>query len=251
MYPLPNTALPLRDLAKHWRRHVEGRPPLEEILDTLVQAFWQRTLVLCRADGERVEREPLLQMLKAAAPHPRVLIYEDPGHPPSVKRELPDDGVTIDLRHQICLPPKASDWSDQLISEACSRLGACCWKDYSAAAQAGFIALQVSRDAFEALCLERGYERPPFWFGRESKGKASKSFGGRPSVMRQIKAEMSRRARDGSLEPTLTQEAQALLVWATNNIPTTEQIPTIRTIANGVRSEYWKLRHSSQDAHKT
>ncbi len=209
MYPLSDSVLPLLDLAKHWRRQLEGQPPSEEILGTLLQAFWQRTLVLCRADGKLVGRELLLQMVKAAAPHPGLLIYEDPRHPPPVKQELPDGGVTIMLGHRVYLPPGTS-WSEQVISEACSSLAACRWTDCSAPAQAGFAFLEVSRDAFEALCVERGYERPSFWFGRQLKGMASKNLVGRPSVLRSIEAEMRRRALGGSLESKLSKEALAL-----------------------------------------
>ncbi len=251
MYPLSDSVLPLLDLAKHWRRQLEGQPPSEEILGTLLQAFWQRTLVLCRADGKLVGRELLLQMVKAAAPHPGLLIYEDPRHPPPMKQELPDGGVTIHLGDRVYLPAAPSDWSDRIISEACSRLAACRWTDYSTAAQVGFASLHVSRAAFEALCVERGYERPPFWFGRESKGEGSKSFGGRPSIMRRIEAEMRHRAADGSLELTLREEAQALHTSATQNIPATEQIPTVRTIENRLRDVYRKLRRSGRGTHET
>ncbi len=242
MYPLSDKALPLLELAKHWRRQLEGPPPSEEILGTLLQAFWQETLVLCRADGKPLGREPLLRMMRAAAPHPGLSIYEDPSHPPPVKQELPDGGVAIFLEHQVCLPPRPSDWSDQIISEACSTLAACRWTDYSAAAQVGFLALEVSRDAFEALCVERGYERPSFWFGRESKGEVSRSFAGRPTVMRQIEAEMRRRALEGSLEPKLSKEAQALHAWARRSIPAPKQIPTAHSIENGLRAVYRELR---------
>ncbi len=210
MYPLSDSALPLLDLAKHWRRQLEGQPPSEEILGTLLQAFWQRTLVLCRADGKLVGRELLLQMVKA-------------------------------------LPP-GTCWSEQVISEACSSLAACRWSDYSAPAQAGFAFLEVSRDAFEALCVERGYERPSFWFGRQLKGMASKNLVGRPSVLRSIEAEMRRRALGGSLEPKLSKEALALHAWAVQNIPMTKQIPRPHSIENGLRELYWELRRPGRKA---
>src|SRR6266851_5135803 len=58
------------------------------------------------------------------------------------------------------------------------------------------------------------------------------------------------RAADGSLELTLREEAQALHTSATQNIPATEQIPTVRTIENRLRDVYRKLRRSGRGTHE-
>jgi len=251
MYPLPQPILRLPDLARHWRRHFPERPPAEELVETLLQAFWQGMSVLCRADGTPVRRVGVLGMVRAAAPHPGMLIYEQPGHPPPLKQELPDGGVTIVLGHRVYLPSQTADWSDEIISAACSTLAVCRWTDYSASAHMGLLELAMTRDAFEALCVERGYERPPFWFGRDATGKAARSFGGRPSVMRPIEAEMRRHALQGDLKPTLREEARSLHAWASHNIPAAAQIPTMHAIENALREVYRELRHLGPPAHKT
>ncbi len=69
-----------------------------------------------------------------------------------------------------------------------------------------------------------------------------RSFSGRPSVMRRIEAEMQRRAAAGVLAPRLHEEAQFLRQWAEKHIDRKIQIPQTRSIENGIRASYRRLR---------
>jgi hypothetical protein len=102
------------------------------------------------------------------------------------------------------------------------------------------------------FCDGRRYTLPRFWFDEvKKKNKTLNSFGGRPSVMRQIEAGMRRRANIKMLAPTLRQEATALRGWAQANINPENQLPQVASIENGLRKLYNELRPTGCPDHKT
>jgi hypothetical protein len=41
MYPINATELPVGELIKHWHRTIHGQPPENELLTSLLNAFWE------------------------------------------------------------------------------------------------------------------------------------------------------------------------------------------------------------------
>jgi hypothetical protein len=254
MYPLMDRSLGLLKVARHWRRDFPERPPLHEIVDTLLQAVWSGELLVRRNNETLMERKDLLMMIKEAASlgsgHPEIVIYEDTSIIPPEVRTLPDGSVEVDLAKRLHLPAEASLWTPNIIADACATLGSCGMSDFNPLMHPALVALRITRDAFETLCRGRGYELPHFWFGRDAAGTAKpESFGGRPSVMRQIEAEMRRRAESENLAPTLREQAKALHEWADKTIDPKSQVPQPLSIENALRNPYKALRAATRSKH--
>jgi hypothetical protein len=256
MYPLIETSLTLLDLARHWRRSFPERPPADELTDRLLQAVWSGELLVCGEDGSVIPRERLLHMARqtgaSGMPHPGILICDNPSDLPPEARNLPDGGAEVSLAHRLRLPTDPSRWTPEIVADAYALLASCRMRDFSPLIHPRFVSLRITRDAFGALCIGRGYELPGFWFPRGTADAGQpKSYGGRPSVMRQIEAEMRRRAASGNLAPKLRHEAIALRDWATETIGPSQQIPTPRAIENALRETYNQLNAAASSAHKT
>jgi hypothetical protein len=256
MYPLVDASLPLLELAEHWSRSFPERPPANELTDRLLQAVWSGELLVSGEDGSAIGRDRLLQMVKqadqSALPHPGILIGDDLGALPPEVRILPAGGAEISLARRLRLPTDPSRWTSEIVADACAVLVSCRMSDFSPLIHPRFVSLRVTRDGFAAFCTGRGYELPGFWFARCSAGAGKpKSYGGRPSVMRQIEAEMRRRAAGGNLAPRLREEAAMLHDWAKKAIDPSQQIPTSRAIENALRAAYNQLKAAAASAHKT
>jgi hypothetical protein len=243
MYPLTQQFLSLPEIARHWARDLPQRPPVQEIFQTFLNALWRGEL---REFGsvDHPVRERLLRTLAVSSPHPGILIYDNPEGLPPIACPLPDGGLAVDMRKRIYLPLDPAMWTLEVISNAFAVLVESKMEDYSEAFSLVLHSVEVSKGDFAAFCDALGYERPAFWFGAGIE-KKSKSFGGRPSVMRQIEAEMRRRAAERQLAPKLREEAEALNKWAEFHIDKTEQIPTARAIENALRDIYWDLRRQA------
>ena len=63
--------------------------------------------------------------------------------------------------------------------------------------------------------------------------------------MRQIRAEMTRRAERQVLAPTLREEVKALLIWAQAHIDETIQLPKQQATENALRNDYKRLRSAA------
>jgi hypothetical protein len=256
VYPLTETSLTLLELARHWSRGFPERPPADELTDRLLQAVWSGELLVCGEDGSAIERECLLQMVgqagQSALRHPGILIYDDPSALPPEVRMLPDGGAEISLARRLRLPTDPSGWTSQIVADAYTVLASCRMGDFSPLIHPRLVSLRITRDAFGALCIGRGYELPGFWFPRDTAGAGQpKSYGGRPSVMRQIEAEMRRRAVRSDLAPKLRHEAKALHEWAMTTVDARQQIPTSLAIENALREIYKELKAAAASAHKT
>jgi hypothetical protein len=250
MYPLIDRSLALRDIARHWQRHFPERPPWEELLDTLVQAVWSGELLGCRSDGAPIDRKHLLQFIGRPPSHPGIVIYRKADDLAPEKEEYADGSVSVFLGKRVYLPLDESQWTEKVITDAYATLCTCKVDDYSTLLLPSLRTLRVTREAFEAFCIGRGYERPGFWFARaETPRDKRKSFGGRPTVMRQIEAELRRHAAAGTLAPALRQEAKALRAWAETSIDPKQQIPGVASIENALRAQYHQLRE--RHIHKT
>ena len=252
MYPLPQRRLSFNEIAKHWPRDLPQRPPWNEILKTLVDATWREELSVCDSRGNSIVRQQLLSKLKAAAPHPRILIFDSGDILPPLSIETFDGGCIVDIRKRVHLPNDATRWTPDIVSDACALLGTCGVGDYCDDFLLGITLLQIVKEEFGAFCDASGYERPAFWFGSPTgMGNKARSFGGRPSVMRGIEAEMRRRANTESLAPTLREESKALRSWAETEIDAKKQIPQFAAIENALRDLYRELRQKAAPGHKT
>ena len=98
--------------------------------------------------------------------------------------------------------------------------------------------IEINRTYVKGFCFQKKFPLPEFWFGKDPR---LPSFPGRPSIMRAIKKELARRAAAGELEDTLASQCRALGSWAGSRY-SGAQIPKARSIENGIRSDYQKLR---------
>jgi hypothetical protein len=154
-----------------------------------------------------------------------------------------DGSVTVDIQTYILLPSDQSRWTDDIVATACDALAKLSWEDYHDLVKPGVNALRSTRQNLCRYCESAGYAIPRFWFGSPpGKRDEFRSFGGRPSVMRQIEKEMRRRAVTGILAPTLRKEAKELRLWAEANIDAEKQIPRVAGIENALRQLYKELK---------
>ena len=248
MIPLADNVLRLSEIAKYWARELGGIRTDSEIHAELLGAFWRGILpAITSAGGGRMDPKRMLHAINLSREHPGFVLVERAGSIPPSKEEQPDGGVVIDLTRYIVLPADPTMWSDEIITAACEQLAEVPFEGFNPLVLPGLYALSATKEATGDFCDQRGYARPRFWFGTTP--ARPKSFGGRPSVMRQLEAEMRRRQEAGKLALTLHEEATALRKWAETNISGDVQIPQVRSIENALRSEYRRLRGLSRTTH--
>ena len=96
----------------------------------------------------------------------------------------------------------------------------------------------IDREFVKAFCGKEIWHLPSFWFEKQTN---QPSFPGRPSIMAAIQNELNNLAASGKLEPMISTQAEILHTWAKDNFPA-DQIPTIKTIENGIRLPYSRLK---------
>lgn len=240
MIPLRESVLRLSQIAKYWARELGGIRTDSEIHAELLGVFWRGILPAVTSEGGgRIDPKRMLRAVNLDREHPGFTLVEGADWIPPSKEELPDGGVIIHLQRYIVLPADPALWSDPIIGAACEQLAEVPFEGFNPLVLPGLNALGATKEAIGDFCDQRGYPRPRFWFGTTP--ERPKSFGGRTSVMREIKAELRRRAEAGQLAPTLREEARALRDWAETNISAGLQIPQVRAIENALRSEYRRL----------
>jgi hypothetical protein len=148
--------------------------------------------------------------------------------------------MIIDTTTYVVLPSDDSNWTDDIVETAYRELATMSFEDFHDLLKPGLRALSTTRDELGRYCAMKGYDLPRFWF-RATKERPV-SFGGRPSVMRQIRAEMARRAARHVLAPKLRDEVKALLIWADANIGKDRQLPKPPATENALRDDYNRLR---------
>jgi len=104
----------------------------------------------------------------------------------------------------------------------------------------------ISRKFIERFCTEsEEWQLPAFWFEYKEM-EIGPSFPGRPSIMRAIVQELCERHERGELCETVSEQAHQLQNWAKQNLPTNVQLPTVRTIENGIRAQFRLLSRGEQ-----
>ena len=243
MLPLVYNVLRLDEIAEYWSREIGGVRTTTEIYNELLSAFWHNRLTIFGSSGEaRVDRRGLLRSVRLKSEHPGFAVLASVKMIPPAMKKHPDGGATVNLMKYIILPSDEADWSDDILEAAYRILVKMSFDDYHGVLIPGLLALSTTQEALGLYCDMKGYARPMFWFRA---AKKPGSFGGRPSVMRQIAAEMTRRAGQGVLAPKLREEVGALLIWAKGKIDEKIQLPQQRSAENALRQLYKELRSNT------
>lgn len=242
MLPLREPLLRLAQIADHWARELIQIRTQADIHAELLSAFWLGSLqVVVKEGGKPYDRENLLRVINLArGEHPGFVLVENVASIPPAVQDQPDGGALVDLTTYIVLPADETSWTDSIIAAAYQQFAKVPFEEFGPLVLPALYALSATKDALGEFCDQCGYDRPRFWFGPIR--KRAKSYAGRPSVMRQIEAEMRRRAEAGQLAPKLREEAAALHSWAKKNISDDMQIPQIRAIENALRDGYRALQ---------
>ncbi len=242
MLPLRDRVLRLTQIADHWARELSQIRSQADIHAELLGAFWLGSLpAVVREGGEPYDRANLLRAINfAREKHLGFVLVENAASIPPAVLDTPDGGALVDLTTYVVLPADEASWTESIVAAAYQQFAKVPFDEFSPLVLPALYALSATKDALGDFCDQCGYDRPHFWFAAHK--KRAKSFGGRPSVMRQIKAEMHKRAEAGQMAPKLREEATALHSWAEKNISDDVQIPQVRAIENALRDEYRALQ---------
>ena len=240
MLPLVEDFLRLEQIAELWsREHNRVRTSLE-IYDELLSALWKNELIVFGGSGKSpVDRQRLLRVIRLCLEHPGFVIVESRDEIPVRATKHADGSVSVDATVYVVLPSDVSTWNADILEDAYTILATRSVTHFSELVRPVLLSLKTSHEALGAYCDASRYARPSFWFHAPEE---TRSFGGRPSVMRQIIAEMKRRAERGDLAPRLRDEAGSLLTWADQTIDEKDQIPQVRGIENRIRQLYKQLK---------
>jgi hypothetical protein len=253
MLPIHENTLSLRWIAEYWSREIGGLRTTAEVHHELLAAFWRGELGVVGGDDRKiVDRATFLRWVALERDHPGFVLVDSPEEIPPKATMHPDGAVTVDLQTYIALPSDQSLWTDDIVGTACDELAKLSLEDYHDLLKPGVNALRSTRQNLASYCETSAFALPRFWFGSPTGGRHEfRSFGGRPSVMRQVEGEMRRRASRRILAPTLREEAKELRLWAEANIDAEKQIPQVGAIENALRRLYKKLRQNSCPDHQT
>ena len=128
----------------------------------------------------------------------------------------PQDGIEFELRCGLVNMAPGRDWrTDGLVPE----------QELSNPALLPPADTLVTKDWLEEFALKQGWPLPRFWFPDQAPPQRGR---GRPSDMPAILQEFERRAENGELEATVTDEARALRQWMIDQQLTPIQEDTIR-----------------------
>ena len=249
MLPLSNDFLPLEQIAEFWSREHNGVRTSLEIYDELLSAFWKNDLIVYNRDGKSpVGRPAVLRVIRVSLEHRGFVLIESSDQIPVRATKHPDGSVSVDMTKYIVLPSDADLWTSDILETAYEILATRSLADFADLVRPGLLALSTSRQALASYCDRVPYAKPRFWYPRSDE---MKSFGGRPSIMRRIIAEMKRRAEEGLMAPKLREEARALRNWAEINSDSKVQLPQVGALENAIREPYNKLKAARSPAHKT
>src|SRR5438045_2068840 len=233
MLPLAFNVLSLEEIAEYWSREIAGVRTMAEMYAELLSAFWRDDLTVFGSSGKvPVDRRRFLELVRRESVHPGFTLVDSAGViPPAIEKQF-GRSIIIDTTTYVVLPSDHSDWTDDIVETAYRRLATMSFEDFHDVLKPGLRALSTTREELRNFCAMKGYDLPRFWF-RATKERPV-SFGGRSSVMRQIRAEMTRRAERQVLAPTLREEVKALLIWAQAHIDETIQLPKQQATENAL-----------------
>jgi hypothetical protein len=194
MLPLVDNILRLQEISEYWsREHNRVRTSIE-IFDELLTAFWQNKLIVYGLSGRSpIDRLGLLKTTRLRLQHPGFTIVESKEDIPVLATRNFGGSVSIDLTFYIVLPSNESAWTEDILKNAYDALATLSIEDFDDLVKPAFRSLCTTREGLAEYCDSVPYPRPRFWY-TDSEKLEPRSFGGRRSVMRQITAEMKRRA---------------------------------------------------------
>src|SRR5262249_40070927 len=125
MYPLRDESLSLAEIARHWARDLPQHPPEDEVLTTLLQAFWRGEFEPFATTPERrfTGREAMIA-IGDTQPHPGIAFRDDTAGDAYESTQTPE-GEVVDLRVWINLPSEESHWDHYVLEQAYERLATC------------------------------------------------------------------------------------------------------------------------------
>lgn len=250
MYPLADSRLTLPEIAKHWVRDLPQHPPEAEILDYLIKSFWRGDFEpFASTSSGIIARRQALRAVAQSGPHPGLVICPAADSVPPSSVPTDDGGVTVDLTTYVVIPDSEENWSAKVLDAAYAILGTCSLSGFSENFVIGMRLQSLTKEQFGAFCDLRHHPRPGFWFSQPSERRPL-SFGGRPSAMRLIEAELRRRAESAQLSPKLADEAKYLEAWGRDHLPPDLPAPKAKSICNAVRALFRNL-HAAQNRPKT
>jgi hypothetical protein len=162
MFPVREPTLSLGDVAKYWSREIHPQASLDELLSTIIGAFWMgeiRPAAISRFDLLK----NMFRLMHDRSDVELVFITcEEPG-PPEVS-ELPGGTCEVDLRQRIPVPSSNSEsWTEDACSPAFYALsGIKSIKDYGDFAPILW-GMKLTYKAFASWLEQRSYVKPSFW----------------------------------------------------------------------------------------
>jgi hypothetical protein len=241
-------ALRLFKLAEYQARSMGEVRSEEDIHSELLSAFWLGELQAVNEESHSpINRFNVLDAVARTREHPGFTLVETADLLPQKVQIHPDGSVTVDSTNYVVLPKNKDDRTDEIAREALAKLAKTRFDDFADAIRPVLYGLAVRKEAYGQYCDLLELERPPFWFGQVG---ATRGFGGRPSAMRQIMAEMARRHKTGEIASKVREEAEFLAKWAKENLPAGIQAPQGKSIENAIRDRYHSLM-SETTSHKT
>jgi hypothetical protein len=172
MYPLSDPSLTVWAIAEHWSRSLPQRPPPDEILSLLIQAFWTGKIELLQAAEVPLSQRQMLSLIHLSAEHPGFTVYCSLSAVPPEVEPQPDGGVVINPP-AVVLPREEAEWSEAIIAAAAGVLATIPFDGYGHLQLPALAAYMIDRDQFGVYCDEHGFDRPSFWFRRAKRPPAT------------------------------------------------------------------------------
>jgi hypothetical protein len=159
MFPIAKPALSFGEISDYWSREISPPASSNELLDTLVSAWWLGEL---RGDSVNSRLKLLKIMFTSMYRDDRgiVFIVGDDAAPPQV--ELPDG--LIDIRPQIRVPSNDTEsWDEAACRDAFHSLAQTSSKKSYPDLMPNFTLIELSYDEFNTWREKRGYHEANFW----------------------------------------------------------------------------------------
>src|SRR5262249_22352306 len=184
MFPITKSALSLLAISDYWPREIRPSASPDEILSTLVSAWWLGEL---RGDSKHSPLQLLKIMYTSRFRDDLRIVFVVSGGVGPLPVELPDGFLILDLRPQIHVPSSdIESWDEAACQDAFHALA----EVTEAAAEVRGIPLfrsyqdfavflpsiKLTYQEFNSWCRKRGYSKPKFW-----RPLLNKSKPGRPA----------------------------------------------------------------------